>query len=189
MSICCSFHSIQDQHIDQLQAEPELVWAWVAPDDEFQPPPVTGFWEKLFGVSKPASAPTPKAPCMGTGENQICDIDKAWHGLHDCLITLNPKLNFLLEGGQELSAVDVGYGPPRLFRAQQAQQLLQQMQNLQDFKQSYDAKRLKAHDIYPQIWEDEALAGQDYLYAAFEQVKHFLQHCQSHTLGFVLCMS
>lgn len=196
MSICCSFHSLQDAHIDRILDTPDLIWAWITPEDypgdteALLDTSSRGFWDRLWRRREPETEPIRAQPLvMAVGENEICDIDKAWHGLHDCLQHLDSQLDFILKGGHELSAVDAGYGPPRLFRCEENAVIYEKLSCIQSLDSSYDPERLQRHDIYPEIWGHEAAQGQLYLQEALKKVRQFLKHCHHHHLGFFICFS
>lgn len=86
-------------------------------------------------------------------------LEKSWHGIHFTL-TGDPwlgsePLNFLLNGGL---VTDDDEDAPRVFDAAGVARIHSALQGIDDseFARRFDVKALESHDIYPNIWEEDA---------------------------------
>ena len=124
MGMALALHTVSENNISKVLADPPLVWRIIAPDDseiyqharaEKQP----GLLARLLGA-KPVelSDDVPDLP-KTDGEGIETDLDKAWHGIHYLLTGTAwagaEPLNFIVCGGTEVGDIDVGYGPARVF--------------------------------------------------------------------------
>jgi hypothetical protein len=96
----------------------------------------------------------------GEGDDAIAvvDLEKAWHGIHFLLTGTawegaGPEAS-LLVGGTE-SPHDLGYGPPRGFRAAQVLAFRDRVAAIDDaeLRRRFDPTRMIKLDIYPAIWD------------------------------------
>jgi len=108
-------------------------------------------------------------------EEDVIDIDKAWHAIH---FTLNGSewdgeepLFFAVMGGTPLGEEDVGYGPARALTPDQVKQTYIALSSIDEinFQSMYSADALSKNDIYPQIWSegDEAM---DYVVGYYKEL-------------------
>lgn len=89
-----------------------------------------------------------------------CSLEKAWHGLHFLLTgeaweTDGPAA-FIVAGGQEIDGSDYGYGPARLFWADETQQIHGAISGLTDDQvwSRFDPQVMAEEDVYPGIWDE-----------------------------------
>ncbi len=204
MSMILALQSLSDANIAKVLADPPLIWRVLAPDDPDVYLDMTraagsrgGFWARLFG-KKPAPAPV-ESPALDfqDGEGESTDLDKAWHGLHYLFTQTDwagePPLNFIVCGGTEVGDVDVGYGPARVFRAQEVQAIHTALQatDPDTLRNRFDPDAMMKLDIYPTIWdrdaqEDDTLA---YCLEYFDVLKDFIADAARHELGLVVYLS
>ena len=108
----------------------------------------------------------------------LLDIDKAWDGIvflltGQCLAEANHPLVAVLFSGQLVDdEQDLGYGPAHYLLPNQVADLNSQIAPITtaDLKQRYDATKMTALGVYPEIWEDDDEAF-DYLAGYFTSVQ------------------
>ena len=178
MGMVLGITQLDDRTIERLVADPPLVWLVVAGDDreqyerarqderKLQQP---GFIARLFGAAPP---PPPAAPpfALGDGEGKEIDVDKSWHGMHYLLTGSaeggTPPLDFLLEGGRIVGDEDVGYGPARVFTAEESRGIAAAVAAISDeeLRARYDPSAMDAADVYPSlIWVRDGDEALDYV--------------------------
>lgn len=118
-------------------------------------------------------------------EEAEADLDKAWHGIHFLLTGSawgGPEpVCYLLQGGEDVGDVDVGYGPARALRPRQVAEFSAAVAKIssEELRSRFDPTALKAAEIYPEIWgrdpaQDDALG---YLTEHFELLQSVLADC------------
>ena len=199
MGMALALHTISDENIAKVLADPPLIWRIIAPDDpeiyqrvraESQP----GFLARLFG-SKPikAEATLPELP-KANGEGLETDLDKAWHGIHYLLTGtawegLEP-LNFIVCGGAEVGDIDVGYGPARVFRSHDVVKLVTALNEIDGtiLRERFNPEEMMNLEIYPEIWDkdrdDDDTLG--YCIEYYDNLRSFLSNAVNDSLGIVL---
>lgn len=104
----------------------------------------------------------------------IVDIDKSWEGILFLLTgqnleTLEHPLGRILFSGQMIDEEqDMGYGPAHYLTAEQVKTLYAEISSITttELAQRYDAQKMIALEIYPNIWEESDIV--DYLTGYFE---------------------
>ena len=167
MGMVAGFASVSDRTIQQLLADPPLVWRVVAPDDpeayeqsrrreadDAKP----GLISRLFGAKAPPPPP-PASLTLGDDEGDLGDIDKAWHGIHYLLTgtadEADAPLGFLLSGGAYVGDEDVGYGPARVFTSSETKVIASALSALSDeeLRGRYRPDAMMKAEVYPEIWD------------------------------------
>lgn len=203
MGMATCFALLSDSNIARLLQDPPLIWQVIAPDDpeayeqaraEAQPPSLLG---RLFGRARATSDPA--APIVLTPPEGIApDLDKAWHGLHFLLTGTadegTPPLNFLLAGGSPVGAIDVGYGPARVYTAAETRAIAAALCEVTDaqVRDRYDPERMTREQVYPDIWgrvEDGASEGLEYVMENLGILRGVLQTAVDAELGLVVCLT
>jgi len=197
MGMCLGLVTLSDESIRKVLADPPLIWKVVAPDDPEayevarQKRP-RGFPRKLFGA-RVTESPLQLRECEVTHS----DLDKAWHGIH-YLLTQSAddgldSLHFLVGGGSEVGGEDLGYGPARVFTAEQVRRIHAALQPVDDevLRARYDPEEMTRLKIYPSIWDrepgsDDALA---YCQEYFNTLKTFVNQTAERRLGMVVYLS
>ena len=86
-------------------------------------------------------------------------LEKSWHGLHYLLTGSAMEgelpLAFLLQGGEAIGEDD-GYGPPRLFHADEVQELHTALSAISDDElwSRFDPDQMSAEGVYPDVWDE-----------------------------------
>ena len=122
------------------------------------------------------------------------DLDKAWHAIH-YLLTGSAwggelPLAYLIQGGQDVGDVDVGYGPARILKPGEVQNWHQALSTTtaDDLRQRFDPQAMMQAQIYPNIWnrdpaEDDTLG---YVLGYFAELKFFVEEASSQNKGIVI---
>ncbi len=111
------------------------------------------------------------------GNPNLKDIDKSWNGIIFLLTGQNvddsnhPLISVLFSGQLIDENQDVGYGPAHYLTPAQVKELNDQISVIspQELSKRYDAERMTALNIYPDIWNDEDAL--DYLITYFKSVQ------------------
>ena len=126
-------------------------------------------------------------------EEMHIDIDKAWNGIHFLLTGESwggeLPLADAISGGTEISD-DLGYGPPRYLTPGQVQKVSTALSAVrpEDLRRRFDPTRMKALEIYPDIW-DEGEESLDYLLQYFESLREFYNNAASRGNAVLLYLS
>lgn len=199
MGMALALHTISDENISRVLAEPPLIWRVIAPDnpDVYQRTTTekkTGILSRLVG-NKPTeeTANVPDLP-KAMGEGVETDLDKAWHGIHYLLTGTawegTEPLNFILCGGTPVGDVDVGYGPARVFRSDDVKKIADALSGLDDstLREQFDPEEMMSLEIYPEIWdrapEDDDTLGYCIEYVA--DLRRFLSDAARKSMGIAL---
>lgn len=200
MGMICFLRSVNEDDLGRLLREPDLIHVFLHGEefDEPAPEPPRGFFAQLFGRgTAPPAAPRPAAapaPAWGprTDGDEV-DLDKAWHALH-YFFTGTPweadaPGGYLLEGGEPIGDVDVGYGPARALRPPQVERFAQFIDGFgrEDLLGRYDPAQMKALDIYPRMWGDAKEFDEfEYLWEYFQVLREFTAAAARRKDGIVL---
>jgi hypothetical protein len=93
-------------------------------------------------------------------EEDVLDLDKAWHGIHFLLTgsawETTPGAGEAVLGGDPIGD-DLGYGPARLLPADRVQLVAAALGELtaDALRARFDPSALLAEAIYPQVWDDD----------------------------------
>ena len=199
MGMALALHTISDDNISKVLADPPLIWRVIAPDDpeiyqQTKAAKQPGFIARLFGA-KSVEVPTevPDLP-KADGEGIETDLDKAWHGIHYLLTGTawegTEPLNFIVCGGTEVGDVDVGYGPARVFSSDDVKSISTALSDLDDraLRERFNPEEMIRLEIYPEIW-DRAPDDDDTLEYCMENVaylRRFLSDAVSNSMGIAL---
>ena len=202
MGMVMTLHTISDDNIARVLADPPLVWRVIAADNpetyerahaEKRP----GFIARLFGAASdriPAQVPDLSKV---DGEGIETDLDKSWHGIHYLLTGTawegTEPIDFIVRGGTEVGQIDVGYGPARVFTSDHVAGIATVLGDLDEstLRKRFNPEEMMKLDIYPQIWnrasDDDDVLGYCLEYAA--NLRRFLSHAVSNSMGMVLHLS
>ena len=199
MGMALALHTVSENNISKVLADPPLVWRIIAPDDpeiyqharaEKQP----GLLARLLGA-KPVelSEDVPDLP-KTHGEGIETDLDKAWHGIHYLLTGTAwegaEPLNFIVCGGTEVGDIDVGYGPARVFSSNDVKTIAAALRSLDDsaVRERFNPEEMMSLEIYPNIWdrapEDDDTLG--YCIEYLSDLRRFLADAANNSMGIML---
>jgi hypothetical protein len=114
-------------------------------------------------------------------EGDEASVDKAWQAIH-YLLTGTAfdgafPAYFLLQGGSEVGAEDVGLGPARLFKPGEVAQIHAMLQRETEvtLRARYDPKGMDASDVYPGFWVRDSEEAFSYLAERFSELQEFVE--------------
>lgn len=201
MGMVLSIRTLSDGNIRNVLADPPLIWQVVAPDmpelyeeARRQKP---GLLSRLFGSRNAPNAAQAAPLTLADGEGNEANVDKAWHGLHYLLTQTayegTMPLNFLVAGGTEAGSIDVGYGPARMFTADQVKAIDIALRPIDAafLTKRFDPAEMMRLKIYPEFWDrdpdDDDVLG--YCIAIFDEMKAFISEAAARSLGIVVSVS
>ena len=202
MGMVLQMHTLSDENIERLLADPALIWLMLEPDDldmyasarrESRP---RGLLGRIFGRGGSGGGddePPPDFP-LGPAENQVTDLDKAWHGIHYLLTGTadggEPPLNFIVLGGDEVGDIEVGFGPARVMRAEEVKKVGEALAGIErdELKERFDAEEMIRQDIYGAL-EDYLDDDMEYFLGWFDTLKDFVGAAAEKDLGLVLLLT
>ena len=198
MSMITALHSISDENRERILNDPPMVLLFYSPEDpEFYLEEVkrknkVGFFQRLFDKKSPKAKIEIPELNLQEWENTAIDLDKAWHGIHYCLTKTDwgneEPLSFLVDGGEVVSDVEIGYGPGRVFSSEEVKEIYDQLKSwtVESLKKNYDPVRMNQLEIYPAMWTEDGDEGFDYIAYFFPELKSFLADCVKHNFGMLL---
>lgn len=125
------------------------------------------------------------------------DLDKAWHGIHFLLTGSvwggQEPLCYLIEGGEQVGDIDVGYGPARILMPDQVKRFGEALSKItvEDLRAKFNPQALEKEQIYPNIWGQdlEEDGGLGYLLEYFEILKSFTKQVGNENKGIIICLT
>ncbi|PCJ17697.1 MAG: hypothetical protein COB02_12830 [Candidatus Cloacimonadota bacterium] len=197
MGMAASLTSISDDNIDIILANPPLIWRIIAPDDPetyFDAVDLNskqGFFLKIFSKKNKKAKELPNINFL-ENENKEIDLDKAWDGLNFCLnqnsSSFDSLLTFIIQGGEDIGDIDIGYGPGRFFRDKTTKDIALLLNEWDENKlrESYNPKKMEELDIYPNIWMTDNEEAFEYILDHFKVLKAFINECVKDNLGILI---
>ena len=212
MGMVLELHTLGDENIERLLADPPLIWLMLEPED----PDIyasarregrkKGLLGRLFGRGGSGGGGDPGGDdlpptefSLGPAENQVTDLDKAWHAIHYLLTGTadggEPPLDFLYRGGDpvgdvEVGHVEVGHDPVRVMRADAVKEVRDALADLdrESLKERFDAEDMIQKDIYGAM-EDFLDDDLEYFLGHFDTMKDFVGAAAEKDLGLVLVLT
>jgi len=98
---------------------------------------------------------------------------------------------FLVRGGREIGSLDVGYGPARAFGAAEVRAIDAALGGVGDdeLRARFDPARMKALEIYPDIWDPDDHEPVDYVMENVAGLRRFLAAAVARDLGVVISLT
>jgi hypothetical protein len=200
MGMCLVLTMLGDEHLTRIQNDPPLVWLAVAPDepgmyDEARAPARPSLLDRLLG--RTPTSPARERLTLTAPDGEQADLDKAWHALHYLLTGSAwdgaPPEGFLLTGGTELAAIEVGYGSPRLLTAAETRAVdaaLTQVTEA-DLLRRWDPPAMMQLEIYPEIWDRDGTDDdpRGYVLEYFGALKKFVARAAASGRGLVITLT
>jgi hypothetical protein len=122
---------------------------------------------------------------------ECVSLHKAWHAIHYLLtgsrLGGEAPLNFLVDEGTPIGAVDVGYGPARVLTSDQVRAVAGALQAIppEDLGQRVDLAVLDRELIYPGNWQSNGI-GVEYVMAGYRELRNLIVRLADQGLGLVL---
>jgi hypothetical protein len=197
MSMICNLRLARREDLEQLLAAPEYVTSFLHAE-EADPPEAAadGFLSRLFGGRRRRPSPPPTWSPRQDGDD--VDLDKTWHGLHFLFTGTAWEGSepgcYLVRGGQEIGDEDVGYGPARALMPDEVQRFAEFLEQLtpDELARRYDPERMKALEIYPDIWtntEEDGESEVDYLLGGFDTLRDAVRRARTAEAGLVIYLN
>ncbi len=193
MGMVCLFHTVSDDTLDRILADPPLILRLLEPEDDELYLETIGAQKKkgLFGFSKKSKLKVPDLNLNAEEQLEI-DLDKSWDGIHFCLTGADydkeTPLGFIRTGGRQVGNIDIGHGPARAFHSKDIKSLWDLIDSidLRQLEENYDPDKMQQLGIYPEIWSEDHEAGFQYISEHYAQLKELLHQCTKDELGLVV---
>ena len=189
MSMIGCFRTATDAEIAALLEHPQRILRVLGlPEPRMR----GGLLSRLFGRTRRAD---PTDDWQPDRDNEECDLDKAWHGIHFLLTGKTwdggPPLNFIVAGGKEIGKVDVGYGPARCFTSRETASICEALEPISadSLKERCNREAFLKHDIYPNIWDEPEDECFGYVLSCFEELKTFMRKTKASHKGLIVSFS
>jgi len=195
--------ALSDRNLKRLLGDPPLVYRVIHPEDDALYRKVRsdfnrkGFRSRLL-VMKAEGAEDPDSKLhYSEGEGAAADLDKTWHGLHYLFTKTawkgKPPLDFLMNGGEPVGTIDLGFGPARVFYHRDAKAIHEAISRIyeDELREKFNPKEMSEKDIYPQIWDGSGKGENplDYLMKYLAVLRGFLEKTAGGNLGFMVYLS
>jgi len=189
MGVCFVGYSLTDSHIDEISADPLLIWRVVEPEDESVYLHAVEEAAKGSWFSKLVGKPTPTAIAITFSEHELrsVDLDKSWDGLNACLKSLVSDLPHFFDGSGSFGKIEVGYGPALFHHSEALAQFAARYCAISDSDLLAAFATVDLTKTYPkQLWMRRDEEAKSYLRENFIALKRFLDHTSTHSMGAVL---
>jgi len=177
MSTVCYLRQFEESQVDALLEEPRKVLIYLFGKVE-EPP--KHFYDKMLGKQSPV-----REDIDALFHEPLIEIDisMAWHGIHYLLTGSDwegeKPLCYLVRGGIDIGDIDVGYGTARVLKKENVRNFAEALADveIERLKERYDPKAMADLDIYPGIWNGDAVIGDplEYLLKNFEKLRAFVK--------------
>lgn len=195
--------ALADRNLQRLLDDPPLVYRVIAPEDEELYRRVRndfnqkGFRSRLLARKEEGADDPYSRLHYSEGEGASANLGRAWHGIHYLFTKTawkgKPPLDFLLNGGDRVGSLDLGFGPARVFHPRDAKNIHEALARIyeDELSEKFNARDMLKHDIYPQIWEnkdgdEEPLA---YLLKYLAVLRGFMEKTAAGDLGFLIYLA
>lgn len=118
-------------------------------------------------------------------------LNRAWHAIHFALtgsrLGGSAPLNFLVDEGTPVGAVDVGYGPARVLTSAQVRELADALSAIRPevVADRVDLKRFDEETIYPGNWQRNGYdAG--YVASRYQEMRELIARTAARGQGLIL---
>jgi len=191
MGVCFISYAVSDSNIEELLADPPLVWRVVESEDEssylreLRRAAKTSLLGRLFGKPKPA--PAIRHLKFTEHELRLVDLDKSWDGLNVCLKVCAPGVPNFFEGSGQIGKVEVGYGAALYQRSDAMKRIAQAYADITEQQLLAVFRSLDLKGVYPGgLWQRRDAEVESYLADNFAELQAFVRHTQEHSLGAVI---
>lgn len=191
MGVCFISYAVSDSTLDELLADPPLVWRVVDSEDEsaylreLDRAARTSLLGRLFGKPKPA--PAIRHLTFTEYELRLVDLDKSWDGLNACLKVCAPHAPNFFEGNGQIGKIEIGYGPALYQRSEAMQRIAEAYADITEQHLLTTFRSLDLKGVYPGgLWQRRDAEVESYLTDNFADLQAFVRHTQAHALGAVI---
>ncbi len=198
MSMILILKRISDADISRLRAQPEALRAFIARPQRDRGPEYAAARLEMMKTLMGENWQPPQMVALKDGDvypfNEDSDMQKMWHAVYFLLtgsadVGVGPAT--ILLHGEPVSDEDVGYGPAMAISAEETRLLNIYLSALarKDFEARFNGPAMMAADIYPQVWDEDAVELKSELGDAFDKLKAYCAICASHGLGMISYIS
>ena len=189
MGVHLNLAAIADCNIEVLLEKPRLIWSVISNDTQTA--------NNKLAKSSPSSSTGEfqPVPALLPETYRLQEtLGEYWHMIHYlmCKEVWNGTMPeaFLLNGGTYVGDIDMGYGPARVFDAEEVRVIAQAIldRTPADLAKNFDAPRMMDFDIYPGFWDDDKFML-DVCLQRFKALQHFLRHAVEDERGLVVYLT
>lgn len=116
-------------------------------------------------------------------ENNILDVDKAWHAIHFVLTgesweaPADELLANVVMGGQPINDTDMGYGPARLLEREVVKKLAKALEDWDEsaFREKFHVTDMIENRVYPVMDNENEEEFFQYVWFYFMELKKFFK--------------
>ncbi|MGZ4961322.1 MAG: YfbM family protein [Limisphaerales bacterium] len=155
MSMIGNLARISEATRQTLHQDPSEICNFLYPEVPATAHGNTGYFGHLFGSDVAVKEPLRTSALGVLPEQDVLDLDKAWHGLHFLFTGSDwegefPE-GFLVSCGEPIGDEDVGYGPARSFTPEEVAQIATFLDCVDEatLRQRLDPHRMMELEIYP----------------------------------------
>ena len=186
MSMLFDLRRVSAAEAETLVSNPDDIFFFLHGSEPHVPPP--GFFARLFGAKQESGH---RREWQAPADNMILSLDKNWHVIHFLLSSSawagDLPRSTLLCGGEELGAVDVGYGPARILQPPQISQFIDFLASLDGagFGAGVSAAEFEENEIYG-AYPDWSSKDAAFLWNYVEDLKLFLSKAKENDESIVM---
>lgn len=196
MSMYLELLAVSSDDIENIMANPALVWRFIAPDD-------TEAYVDAIQEMREGEVPVDSEDYAGATSIPEVKLDdryrqglNAWHAIHFLLTGSQTEgrfpAAFLLIGGTALSEVEVGYGPARVFSPAEVVQVDKCLGAVspEELCQRFEPKQMAKAHIYPNIWmRDEASVCIAFIREEYTRLQGFVSQACQNEMGMIISIT
>lgn len=191
MGVCLVSYAISDENIEQILADPPLIWRVVENDSdssylaELERQAKTSLFLKLLGRAKPRAEP--RNLSFTKQELRFVDLDKSWDGLNACLRVCVPEAPNFFEGSGQVGDIEVGYGAALYLRSREMSQIGAAYGRVSQEQMIATYRSLDLTNVYPSgLWRQHDRDAEAYLAENFLDLQAFVVYASEQSLGAVI---
>ncbi len=192
MSMCYSLYAASDESLNALFETPEQIHRFLgnpSPNPKQRP----GIFARLFGGKvEPDTTTVEKVTPDFNTDIEPCYLDKSWHGLHFLFTGSEwegePPQSFLLNWGNEIGEIDVGYGPARGLLSTQIREVHEFLETMDAMvlRERFNPSKMEELQIYPNCWTRDSEEEFAYLVEFLHPLKDFIRTIHERKMGAVV---
>lgn len=198
MGLTCLLWRVPEADVDRLPRDAEGLRRFLYGESPPRPTRggLLGFLQRLSPITIETAGSEDLGQRAGHPPGIELHLGKAWHGLHYLFTGTAWKGDepacFLVRGGEDVGAEEIGDSFPRLLRPPQVRAFSDSVAAFTgaDLRQRFDPARMIALEIYPEpLWEREGREAADYLLSAARDLRGFLRTAADAGDGVIIHLS
>jgi hypothetical protein len=201
VGVTCTLWRVSEADVRRLAAQPDQIEVFLFGERVGRQVPagggVLGWLKRLSPITIETVPPLSSEPPRTQARGEL-DLDKAWQGLHFLFTGTAEEGDepacLLLRGGEDVGDDEIGNGIPRVLRPEQVEQFATflSQRTAEELSQRYDPERMRALEIYPEVWDDAQNApgtALNYLLGSFEELRDFVRTAAAERDALVILVS